>query len=368
MAGEKKFVFLAHWVENSNWLLWYVKDLHRHPEHAKRWFFLWPICALMSLLYLKGKRSYDVVDEFSFGNALKGETYLLRNMAWHFMLTARTKIFLFRALRLFLGSKADNIISRICESVISAQEKGADVVGLGALVKAEGLTAGGQKIIQRLGERLRIPVVHGDTLTAATVIRQVNRLIERFKIDSPVVFLTGATSKIGRATAITLAKARITVKMYTGSEKRFQRIQKEAGDSAIYLEWAESLQDGQDCKIWITGKATPANQRLLRYIPKGAVVLNFSVPNPLSSRVIRSLTDIYAVEGGLLAYDPKITNLAFTMRLWPGVTYACHAGTMVHAYKGWTHNEVSHIDLDQLDVVWEASEELGFFLPPLPGR
>ena len=38
---------------------------------------------------------------------------------------------------------------------------------------------------------------------------------------------------------------------------------------------------------------------------------------------------------------------------------------MVHAYKGWKHHEVSHVDMNLLTDVWEAAQELGFYLPPL---
>jgi hypothetical protein len=56
------------------------------------------------------------------------------------------------------------------------------------------------------------------------------------------------------------------------------------------------------------------------------------------------------------------------MRLRPGITYACHSGTMVHAHKGWTHHEVGPVDIVKLTEVWEAATELGFFLPPIEER
>jgi hypothetical protein len=51
------------------------------------------------------------------------------------------------------------------------------------------------------------------------------------------------------------------------------------------------------------------------------------------------------------------------MRLRPGVTYACHAGTIVHAYMGWTDHEVGPVDVRALPQMWRAAQEAGFFLP-----
>lgn len=38
-----------------------------------------------------------------------------------------------------------------------------------------------------------------------------------------------------------------------------------------------------------------------------------------------------------------------------GVVHACHAGGVVHFLEGWKHHEVGAIDVDQIDVVWEAA-------------
>jgi hypothetical protein len=33
---------------------------------------------------------------------------------------------------------------------------------------------------------------------------------------------------------------------------------------------------------------------------------------------------------------------------------------------GWTNHEVTHVEMNNLWNVWEASEKLGFFLPEKP--
>lgn len=341
---KKRVAFFAHFIEDWNWLLWFSKSLHKHPENAWRWLPLWPIYKSMSLLYKFGNKSHDVVDRFYFGDGLSGQIVLLRNMAAHF-------------------NNKKKIKDRIIKGVLAIQKE-VDVIGLGALIKAEWLTRGGEWIIEALGDDLKVPLVHGDTCTAATVFQQFLETTKIFKFNSPV-FITGATSKIGRAVVISLARSGVEVIMHTNSRGRFNNIKTEAGDCGHLINYVRSIEDGKAYRFWITGKAIPAGKELLRHIPLNAVVLNFSVPNPLSERDLKSRPDIRAAEVGLLAYNTDITDLRFHMRLRPGITYACHAGTMVHAYKGWTHNEVGQVDMSQLDIVWQAAMKLGFFLPEL---
>lgn len=342
-----RFAFIAHWVEPWNWLLWWSDSLHRNPNHAHYWAWLAPLYWPMSLVYLLGRRQYDIVDQFHFNDNIKGQTLLIRNFGWHF----------------FLKRYRNLIRHRIADAVLYAQRNRADVIGLGALTKAEWLTKGGRWIVEELGERLETPVVHGDTLTAAAVVMKAEEAIGGQKLE-PLVFITGATSKIGRAVTIELVKRGRHVLMYTKSPKRFETIKAEAGEYGNHITHATSLEDGKDCKLWITGKAVPGGAKVLDKVPLRATVLNFSVPNPISTKHLKKRQDILSQEAGLLAYDPSRTDLKFTMRLRPGVTYACHAGTIVHAAQGWTHHEVSHIDLTDIWKVWSASMEEGFSLLP----
>jgi len=295
-------------------------------------------------MFVFGKRSYNIVDQFQFNGRLEGKIALIRNFGWQF----------------FVGRFRNKIRQRILDAVLELQET-TDVIGLGALAKAEWLTRGGKRIVEKLGDRLKVPIVHGDTLTAATVIKRV------LQFNLSPVFLTGATSKIGRAVALDLVSRGITVKMFTESEGRFSEIRDEVDESNRYfLVNSLFLSDGKDCPLWITGKAIPAGKKLLKYIPTGAVVVNFSVPNPVHERLFKRRPDIRFVEGGLLAFDPNRSTQSFNMRLWAGETYACHAGTMVHAYMGWTHHEVGPVDMTKIWSVWDAADNLGFFLSPLP--
>ncbi|MEA3273413.1 MAG: hypothetical protein U9Q72_02355 [Patescibacteria group bacterium] len=349
---KRDFAFLAHRVESWNRLLDFRIFKHLHKNSKLHWFYVWlaPFYWSSSFISLFAKKGYGTVDDFKFAG-MNGQTILLKNYGWHF-LSSRLK---------------EKMKGRILEAVLCAQEKGSGVIGLGALVKNEELTQGGQWIVDQLGDKLKTPLVHGDTLTAVTVLKQIDAVRTRESIN-PLIFITGATSKIGRAVVLTLAKNKIFVKMFTRDKERFMSIRDEAGRFGKYLSRASSLQDGQDCQLWLTGKSEPSGKKLLQTIPNGVVVINFSVPNPLGENKLHPRKDLVVVEGGLLEYDPSKTDLFFTMRLRPGLTYACHAGTAVHAYQGWTQHEVGPVEVSMLSEVWRIAQEIGFFLPALPAR
>ncbi len=313
-------------------------------EEAQRRRALWPACSLMSLCYLASPKPYNILDSFQF-NGLAGETVIIRNMGWQFFVKANRK----------------RIKERIVRAVMDMQAS-CDVIGLGALTKAEWLTQGGQWVVDRLGDKLRVPVVHGDTLTAAVVVKQVERLTRERGLDKKI-FITGSTSKIGRAAVLALARKGYEIRMFTTSQERFERIRAEAGAFGERIKYCTFFMEGADCSLWITGKAIPGGDVFLKHIPENGVVLNFSVPNPVSPAQMKGRPDLDFVEAGLLAYDGDTTDLKFTMRLPRGITYACHAGTMVHAAKGWSHHEVSQVNVEEMEETWQGAMELGFDLP-----
>lgn len=122
-------------------------------------------------------------------------------------------------------------------------------------------------------EELRVRVVHGNTLTAAVILNDVPK-------DVKEVFLTGATSKLGRAIALYLCQKKVRVlvspriklplieprfpyistcdfdlmilrflQMLTLSTERFQKIQKEAPlDCQSYLVQVTKYQAARNCK------------------------------------------------------------------------------------------------------------------------
>lgn len=138
MDGERTFEFLAHYVETWNWLLPFTDELNKDPSLSKRYRLWFPLCWLMSFRCLLSGKPFTVVDLFTFkGNNghLHGRTTLLNNFGYHF----------------FLKGYRGKIRQRILDAVLHAQSEGMDVIGLGALTKAEWLTGGGGTLLKNWG-------------------------------------------------------------------------------------------------------------------------------------------------------------------------------------------------------------------------
>jgi hypothetical protein len=114
----------------------------------------------------------------------------------------------------------------------------------------------------------------------------------------------------------------------------------------------------------VTGKSKPDGGALLRSIPAGATVINFAVPDPLSEWNLSRRRDITHIEGGLVQTPPGC-QMRFTMRLTPRMTYACTAGTMIHASRLWPVSEVGEVDMPRLLQIRNASDDLELDLVPL---
>ena len=67
----------------------------------------------------------------------------------------------------------------------------------------EALNGGGTLFVDRHPD-LKVRLVHGNTLTAAVILKEIRG-------DVKEVFLTGATSKLGRAIALYLCQRRVRV-------------------------------------------------------------------------------------------------------------------------------------------------------------
>lgn len=71
------------------------------------------------------------------------------------------------------------------------------------VMQNEALNGGGTLFVDKHPD-LRVRVVHGNTLTAAVILREIQSNVKE-------VFLTGATSKLGRAIALYLCRKKIRV-------------------------------------------------------------------------------------------------------------------------------------------------------------
>ncbi|WOK98266.1 protein ECERIFERUM 3-like [Canna indica] len=246
----------------------------------------------------------------------------------------------------FLPFCREGINDQIELAIVRADKLGVKVLSLAALNKNESLNGGGTLFVSKHPD-LRVRVVHGNTLTAAVILNEIPRDVEE-------VFLTGATSKLGRAIALYLCRKNIRVLMLTLSTERFLKIQKEApAEFQHHLVQVTKYQAAQNCKTWIVGKWLSLREQ--RWAPSGTHFHQFVVPPIIGFRKDCTYGNLAAMR---LPKDVEgLGSCEYTMER--GVVHACHAGGAVHCLEGWTHHEVGAIDVDRIDVVWKAAMKHG---------
>eukprot|EP00250_Pteridium_aquilinum_P008302 c17835_g1_i1 orf=132-2018(+) len=247
----------------------------------------------------------------------------------------------------FLPNAFVKINKMLEETILEADRKGVKVITLGALNKNEAMNGGGLLFINKLKD-LKVRVCHGNTLTTAVILHELPE-------DVTEVFLTGSTSKIGKAIALYLCRKHVRILMLTASQERFDAVVREAPkDCQQYLVRATKYQAGQNCKTWIIGKW--AGMGAQKLAPVGTRFHQFTLPPILHFR-----RDCFYNDSVGIRLPEKLARGVNTCEhtLPRHVVHACHAGGLVHALEGWQHHEVGAVDVNQLDIVWEAAMRHG---------
>ncbi|GLU10331.1 hypothetical protein SLE2022_271460 [Rubroshorea leprosula] len=325
------FVFLAHVVDITSAL---------HAQFVLRSFASLPFVTRIFLLSMWPGAFFFMLMMWAWSKTFLFSFYNLRGRLHQTWVVPRF------GFQYFLPFATEGINKKIEEAILRADRIGVKVISLAALNKNEALNGGGTLFVNKHPE-LKVHVVHGNTLTAAVILNDIPK-------DVKEVFLTGATSKLGRAIALYLCRRRVRVLMLTLSTERFQNIQKEAPvDFQHYLVQVTKYQAAQNCTTWIVGKwITPRQQS---WAPTGTHFHQFVVPPILPFRRDCTYGDLAAMR---LPKDVEgLGTCEYTMER--GVVHACHAGGVVHLLEGWTHHEVGAIDVDRIDVVWEAALKHG---------
>lgn len=331
-AKAPDFVFLAHGVDimSSMHVPFTFRSLSSWPFATKLFMFpCWPIAFLVVLIMWAKSKPFLLTFCHLRGKLL--QSWIVPRFGFMY----------------FLPFAKDGINNQIEEAILKADRIGVKVLSLAALNKNEALNGGGKLFVMKLPD-LKVRVVHGNTLTAAVILNEIPQDVEE-------VFLTGATSKLGRAIALYLARRKVRVLMLTQSTERFTSIKKEAPlENQKFLVQVTKFQAAKHCKTWILGKwTTPSEQR---WAPPGTHFHQFVVPPVFEFRRDCTYSKLAAMK---LPDDVQgLGACEYTMER--GVVHACHAGGIVHLLEGWTHHEVGAIDVDRLDLVWEAALRHGF--------
>ncbi|KAM0026161.1 putative fatty acid hydroxylase, NAD(P)-binding domain superfamily [Helianthus debilis subsp. tardiflorus] len=325
------FVFLAHVVDMTASLHapFVIRSFASMPYRA-RLFLLpqWP-GAFLSMLMMWARSKTFLVSFYHLRGRLH-QTWAVPRFGFQY----------------FLPFASQGINKHIEDAILRADKLGVKVISLAALNKNEALNGGGTLFVKK-HPNLKVRVVHGNTLTAAVILNEIHESVKE-------VFLTGATSKLGRAIALYLCRRGVRVLMLTLSTERFQNIKEEApANCQKNLVQVTKYQAAKNCKTWVVGKwITPREQR---WAPPGTHFHQFVVPPIFAFRRDCTYGDLAAMK---LPDDVEgLGSCEYTMGR--GIVHACHAGGVVHSLEGWTHHEVGALDVDRIDVVWNAAIKHG---------
>lgn len=309
-----------------------LRSFSSRPFYPKWWLApLWPFCAL-AMMFIR-----------LLGQPFTHDKHRLRHLRLETWVTPAWAIqFFFRSQHKFINRKIE-------QAILTANDMGVKVIGLGALNKNEALNGGGALFVERNPD-LNICVVHGNTLTAAAILQKIPSTIKE-------VFMTGSTSKLGRAIALYLSERKVRVIMYTKAKDRFMKIYNEAPESSRkYLIHATELSAGKDCKDWVIGKFCSEKEQAVA--PPSSTFHQFVVPPLVESRKDCVYTELPAFSVPKDAKDFKTCEMTMAR----GDVHACHAGAIVHGLEGWDFHEVGAIDYTRIDECWKAAIKHGFRL------
>ena len=358
--------------------------LFSSPDAEKRWSPSWWMYLFLPLLWLiafcsahglrrLGLPNYLVLDDFKY-HGLRVQTWAVLHFGRHFRNSCE------------LHDARRNVVA----AVLAAEKTGARVLGLGALNKAEFLNRGGLDLLEELPTDRHMRITHGDQLTAAAVVETVKRLVA--KLPGPVKpFLTGATSKTGKAVALALLQQGISVICHSSSLERREELE------SYGLETASKLRHGAESILWIVGKFDPrwcvqtfsliffnvlvlsstvlsstpvilmffggleiANQDKFvnDVMPPFSIACVFAVPNP----VFRP--DVKIIEGATLHIDEsRLEGQRANLTLRRREIFACNAGALHLASQQTDEDDLGPVEPETLENYLQGAESIGITLP-----
>jgi len=247
-------VFLAHGTELLSvfHLPFMSRTFAAHPFKT-HWlmYCVWPL-TLPMLLVLRLVGQVFIADKHRLGH-LNIQTWVTPAFAIEF----------------FFKSQWARINSYIEGAILDAEKAGVEVFGLGALNKNEALNGGGALFVKS-HPNLRMRVVHGNTLTAAAVLQKI-------PMSTKSVFILGATSKLGRAISLYLAKRGVNVTMLTMSRERYEAVVNDCAEPyRKHLIHSTDISDGKQCDCWVVGRFLSVKEQAMP--PPGTTFHQFVVP------------------------------------------------------------------------------------------
>ncbi len=258
---------------------------------------------------------------------------------------------------MLLGPDRALVQQRIDRAVSGAVDRGADLVGLGALTAP--VTAGGAK----LRRRIDVGVTNGNAFTAAMTVRAVQRVASGMP-QRPVVALVGANGSVGTAVARSLAREDAAADLLLVGRTP-SSLAALAGD--LGAQWSTDVADCRRADLVVLMTSAADAVLMPEHLKLGAIVIDDTQPRNTSPRLAQERPDVLILDGGVVE-TPGLRRTGFNIGLPDHLSFACLAETALLALDGHRgHGTIGRPTVDQVQRMLELADthaDLGFSLAP----
>ena len=247
----------------------------------------------------------------------------------------------------------EEVYEKIAGAIRIAQQRGAKIVGLGALTSVVG-DAG-----VTISQMVDIPVTTGNSYTIATAVEGALQGAGLLGIDPNQVrvAVVGATGSIGKTCA--------EIKLIGRSVDKLEGLAAElSAKNNTAASVTTDVEEGiRDADIVVT--VSSAVDAIIEpgFIKPGAVVCDVARPRDVGESVRRERDDVLIIDGGVIDVPGEV-NFNFNFGFPPKTAYACMSETMILALEGRYENYTlgREVSVDQVTEINGLATKHGFKL------
>lgn len=257
----------------------------------------------------------------------------------------------------------EHALAQIRRATILARNKGAKIIGLGALTAS--LSAGGRSLTDIKG----ILITTGHTYTGYTV---TNTLLQTYadmnvRPENAIVAIVGAAGSIGSTSAKLLAQKGVPRLILIDLERKLDAVHAVAAEvkkknPAISISVTDSIAAAKEATGVIT--ATNAPDALVRteHIADGTVIVDDAQPSDISEELF-TRERVLVLEAGAVRTPGISTN--FNMGLVHREdNFCCLAEVLILASHEWKTSTVGAVSIDTVVEIARMGDALNFSLAP----
>ena len=262
--------------------------------------------------------------------------------------------------KLIMTMPVEEVYEKIVGAIRIAEERGAKIVGLGAMTSV----VGDQGIT--IAKSVNIAVTTGNSYTIATAVEGAlqGAVLMGIDADRVQVAIVGATGSIGKTCAHLLSKRCAEIKLIGRSVDRLEGLASELKDAKASVTLTTDVAAGiRDADIVVTVSSAVNAIIEPSFIKPGAVVCDVARPRDVSESVRRERDDVLIIDGGVIDVPGEV-DFNFNFGFPPKTAYACMSETMILALEGRYESYTlgRDVSVDQVEQISSMAAKHGFKL------